>query len=208
MKIFYDTEFVDDGETIELVSIGMVAEDGREYYAVSNDFATSKKSLKKFAENEFLMEHVFRGLPQVHGDARHLALSCAEGGFKATVLRRKPEQWRYLKYLLAIGDPVFKSLDTIAHQVMWFISDTPDVELWAYYSAYDHVAYAQLFGKMVDLPEVCPMFTNDLKQECNRLGNPRLPQQEKGKHNALEDARHNQTIAWFLKSLEREQLRG
>ena len=37
MRIFYDTEFLEDGRTIDLISIGMVAEDGREYYAVTSD---------------------------------------------------------------------------------------------------------------------------------------------------------------------------
>jgi hypothetical protein len=32
-KIWFDTEFIDDGETIELLSIGLVREDGAEYYA-------------------------------------------------------------------------------------------------------------------------------------------------------------------------------
>lgn len=38
MKFFYDTEFIEDGQTIDLVSIGVVAEDGREFYAVSTEF--------------------------------------------------------------------------------------------------------------------------------------------------------------------------
>jgi 3' exoribonuclease, RNase T-like len=38
MRFFYDTEFIDNGRTIELISIGVAAEDGREYYAVSNEF--------------------------------------------------------------------------------------------------------------------------------------------------------------------------
>ena len=38
MRVFYDTEFIDDGCTIELISIGVVAKDGREYYAVSTEF--------------------------------------------------------------------------------------------------------------------------------------------------------------------------
>lgn len=38
MRYFYDTEFIEDGRTIELISIGVVAEDGREYYAVSSEF--------------------------------------------------------------------------------------------------------------------------------------------------------------------------
>jgi hypothetical protein len=38
VRYFYDTEFIEDGRTIELISIGVVAEDGREYYAVSTEF--------------------------------------------------------------------------------------------------------------------------------------------------------------------------
>lgn len=38
MRYFYDTEFIDDGRTIDLISIGVAAEDGREYYAVSTEF--------------------------------------------------------------------------------------------------------------------------------------------------------------------------
>jgi hypothetical protein len=38
VRFFYDTEFIEDGRTIELISIGVVAEDGREYYAVSTEF--------------------------------------------------------------------------------------------------------------------------------------------------------------------------
>ena len=38
MKYFYDTEFIDDGRTIELISIGVAAEDGREYYGISSEF--------------------------------------------------------------------------------------------------------------------------------------------------------------------------
>jgi hypothetical protein len=38
VRYFYDCEFIEDGRTIDLVSIGIVAEDGREYYAVSTEF--------------------------------------------------------------------------------------------------------------------------------------------------------------------------
>jgi hypothetical protein len=38
VRYFYDTEFIDNGRTIELISIGVVAADGREYYAVSTEF--------------------------------------------------------------------------------------------------------------------------------------------------------------------------
>ncbi len=38
MRFFYDCEFIEDGTTIELVSIGAVGQDGREFYAVSTEF--------------------------------------------------------------------------------------------------------------------------------------------------------------------------
>jgi len=38
VRFFYDTEFIDNGRTIELISIGVVSEDGREYYAISTEF--------------------------------------------------------------------------------------------------------------------------------------------------------------------------
>ncbi len=37
MRFFIDTEFIEDGRTIDLISIGVVAEDGREFYAESGE---------------------------------------------------------------------------------------------------------------------------------------------------------------------------
>lgn len=37
MRFFYDTEFIEDGVVIDLVSIGIVDETGREYYAISTE---------------------------------------------------------------------------------------------------------------------------------------------------------------------------
>ena len=37
-RYFYDCEFIEDGLTVELVSIGVVDESGREFYAVSTEF--------------------------------------------------------------------------------------------------------------------------------------------------------------------------
>ena len=42
MRVWFDTEFIEDGKTIDLVSIGMVREDGRLYYAESAEADLSK----------------------------------------------------------------------------------------------------------------------------------------------------------------------
>jgi hypothetical protein len=44
MKYWIDTEFIERPCTIDLISIGLVAEDGREFYAESNEVDWSKAS--------------------------------------------------------------------------------------------------------------------------------------------------------------------
>src|SRR5438067_9859511 len=41
-RYFYDCEFIEDGRTVDLVSIGVVDEHGREFYAVSTEFDGSR----------------------------------------------------------------------------------------------------------------------------------------------------------------------
>jgi hypothetical protein len=172
-RIFYDTEFIEDGRTIDLISIGMVREDtGAELYAVNFDMP-----IGKIRKHKWLMENVVPGLPKAYGDARNMM----------------PKSW-----LFNYADPCVKRIPQIADEVLTFILDTTDPQLWGWYSAYDHVALAQLWGAMVDLPEGIPMWTNDLRQESARLGSPDLPVQESGLHNALADARHNMVIAHSL----------
>jgi hypothetical protein len=86
----------------------------------------------------------------------------------------------------------------IRNAVRAFIANTPEPELWAWYGAYDHVLLAQLFGRMIDLPAGIPMWTNDLQQECHRLGDPQLPERDDDEHHALADARWvRDALAWL-----------
>ncbi|QDF18558.1 DnaQ-like DNA polymerase III subunit [Gordonia phage Pupper] len=57
-RYFYDCEFLEDGRSIELISIGIVAEDGREYYAVNDDMP-----VERIKRHEWLMENVWTTLP-------------------------------------------------------------------------------------------------------------------------------------------------
>ena len=82
----------------------------------------------------------------------------------------------------------------IAEMMKGFIGDEKP-EFWGYYADYDWVVVAQLFGTMMDLPRGWPMYCRDIKQLCDEKGNPELPKQGKGEHNALADARWNK-VAW------------
>ena len=57
MKYFYDTEFLEDGKTIDFISIGIVAEDGRTLYRVSNEFDT-----RRVARHDWLMRNVLSSI--------------------------------------------------------------------------------------------------------------------------------------------------
>jgi hypothetical protein len=184
----YDWEFLEDGCTIEPISVGMVADDGRTYYAVNARLAARGwkgwRFRRRVRRHKWLMENVIPNLPQPHGDG----------------ILHMPRKWLF-NYL----DPAVKPLDRIADEVMDFIrASGPDVQLWANYGSYDHVCLAQLWGRMIDLPEGVPMFTNDIQQERARLGIAwdQLPQQEGSEHNALADARHNQVVRRWLAEQE------
>lgn len=179
MKLFYYCEFLENGSTIALISIGIVAGDGREYYAICDD-----APLDRIGENEWLVANVVPSLPIAVTSAGHLVWDATVPDYEAVKPRAQ-----------------------IAAEIRSFVLDDhphqgPYVELWADFGAYDHVALCQLYGSMMDLPEGMPMFTHDLQQEASRLGlaDKDLPRQAEGHHNALADARHNRVVAAFLAS--------
>lgn len=189
MKFFYDTEFIEDGKTIDLISIGIVAEDGREYYAVNADMPVDR-----IHKHEWLMRNVWPHLPVVGHEPEKVSFN---------VFPQKREAWGRL-------DPdstLVRPHRLIANEVREFLlgpdpTEPKDVELWAWYSAYDHVVLAQLWGPMVRMPKGLPWWTGDLKQEHVRQGRPEIPDQAEGEHNALADARCNVAIARALGILE------
>jgi hypothetical protein len=56
-RYFYDCEFVEDGRTIDLISIGVVCDDGREFYAVSTEFDPARAGI-------WVRRHVLPHLPK------------------------------------------------------------------------------------------------------------------------------------------------
>jgi hypothetical protein len=183
MKIFYDTEFIEDGKTIDLISIGMVAEDGRELYAVAEEIE-EEPLYGRICKHEWLMGNVVPHLP----------------------LKAATDYWQpFEPPSSARGDKGRFDLDPNDNRIMprrmlrnavrEFVTESArfgQVELWADYGAYDHVVLAQLFGRMLNLPAGFPMYTHDLRQEIDRrgAGAADLPAQDAATaHDALADAR-------------------
>jgi len=165
MKYFFDTEFIEDGKTIDLLSIGIVAEDGRELYACHAEADFGKAG-------EWVQENVFPSL-----------------GIKWT-----PQGWGWV----SSDRTPWCSRSRIRARLLDFTRSDPKPEFWAYYADYDWVVLCQLFGRMIDLPKGWPMYCRDVKQLCDSLGNPKLPEQTSKEHHALEDARWTKQAYEFL----------
>lgn len=182
MRYYLDTEFIEYGKTIDLISIGIVAEDGREFYAISKEFDWNKA-----IHCDWLYVNVLRQLPPV---TRHCeSIPVGVKGINVTTENL----------------PEYKSRDEIKQGILEFIGDDPHPEFWADYAAYDWVALCQLFGKMIDLPTGWPFYCRDIRQALDEHFEGReyeMPAQLESRHHALHDARHVKQLYDFWRSLQ------
>lgn len=242
MNYYYDFEFLEGTQdkrflgikygktlpTIQPISVGIVSDDNREYYAISKDF-----NLKE-AWNRFDLKYN-KGC----GDANNLPPTkvywIRENVLKPIMVELQVQYnkdtgktldgWGFknFKYLI---NKYGKSNKQIADEVKDFCSPSRDFEVldpitikflesrnpifYGYYSAYDHVALCWLFGKMMDLPKRFPYYTKDIQQIIDEkqliMGNQDLkafvnyPKQT-NEHNSLSDAKFNLKLYKFLQTI-------
>lgn len=171
MRYFIDTEFYEEGTFGRLhpISVGIVAQDGREFYAE----LLFDRSLPP--PDHFVRLHV---LPQL----------CP---YNAT--RSEAAAYQQL-YAIAPDDHHQLMPSAFSHELLRWIGGDTEPEFYAYFADYDWVLFCQRFGTMVKLPEHFPMWCRDLKQMAWERGRDatwikqHVPQPA-GAHNALVDAR-------------------
>lgn len=88
MKFWFDTEFLEDGHSIQLISIGVVSEDGKTYYAETPD------ALKLARSTEWLARNVAPNLTARH-DQRHTYERWQIAEALRAFMGEKPEIWAY-----------------------------------------------------------------------------------------------------------------
>ncbi|MFN8243886.1 MAG: 3'-5' exoribonuclease [Ferruginibacter sp.] len=168
-RIFLDTEFTELKQHCALISIALVAESGKEFYAEFTDFDSSLASewvIAKVLPKCWLQNNVeFSKTP----DGTYLQ------GTK-TDIKEALQKW---------------------------LSDFPLVEIWADVLAYDWVLFCELFGGALNLPQNIFFAPSDFSTYLKIRGyiNPISQYEEdlsrytfagtdeKGRHNALNDAR-------------------
>jgi len=188
MKYFIDTEFKEKPNTIDLISIGMVDETGKEFYALNKDV-----NLKKVWKDDWLNENVLRPIYQEHfsGDMRNrfqFTYRTMKMIFKEAGKTRKEMRTAIIQFMID-KDYRFLSVDETK-----FYLEEKNPEFYGYYADYDWVVFCWIFGRMIDLPKGMPMYCKDLKQIMDELGldkewkNKNCPK-PKREHNALVDAK-------------------
>lgn len=189
MKYFLDTEFIEGTQkvfsffskietkpTIDLISIGIVSEDNREYYAISKDF-NLKEAWNRFQLKKETIIHKGKNNGKYSEERevkeywiRNNVLKPIFDEFYIKVFNTDMPTFNYqsFKYLI---NKIGKSNKEIAKEVIEFAQGDPvertNPEFYTYYGAYDWVVFCWLFGKMIDLPRGFPMFSKDLKVMLN-----------------------------------------
>ena len=242
MNYYIDTEFIEGTQkkrilgistgfhtkpTIDLISIGIVSEDNREYYAISKDFnideAWYRYDLKDIKPPGHVMHHVKEKVYWIRENVlKPIFNELANKYFNDFGF---PEHYFNLKDFKELIHMYGKSNKKIAQEIKEFVGfphyqterlDTEDrqsiedkPEFYGYYTSYDWVVFCWIFGKIIALPKGFPMFPIDLKVELDRmvlkLGLNKVqfkfdedyPKQT-DEHNAIADARWNKKLDEYI----------
>ena len=178
MKVFFDTEFTGLHQKTTLISIGLIAEDGRTFYAEFNDYDKKQVDdwLEKNVISNLLMEPPPPGEQEYYSKSRFkkeiplTELSCVQmrGGSKE--IQKELEIW---------------------------LNESGSVELWSDCLSYDFVLFNQLWGHAFSVPksvyyipfDICTqMKMAGVDPDINREAFAGMTDRTK-KHNALWDAK-------------------
>lgn len=204
MKYFLDTEFheymkpvkflgitIGKIPTIELISIGIKAENGKEFYAINKEF-----NIKNAIKNEWLRDNVLSFLP--NRKSKYQDQKVYEKTTRQLSMRDIRKE--ILEFVKASSE-----------------NEDDKPEFYGYYGSYDWVVFCWIFGRMIDLPNGFPMYIRDLKQELDVIATnkatldktsfevalkelkelPYYPKQV-DEHHALKDARWNYDLYKFI----------
>lgn len=226
MKYFIDTEFIEGFNKpifgkrrhfIDLISIAIVAEDGRVYSAISNEY-----DFRLIKQNKWVYTNVLLPLytNTVHGDRRNY---WDVDSFHKNYGKSNLQIAQEIIQFVCEKEQADVSIGIFGERIVNSIKSK--VDFYADYADYDWVVFCSLFGTMDKLPNGFPMYCRDLKQmldnkaeqlQCAYIANggaisfdeaiaeiramPEYPQNN-NEHNAVSDAKYGKALYHFLKEL-------
>lgn len=173
-RYFIDLEFLERGPdfSIKAYSIGIVSEDGRQFYR------ETKWSINTIDAKQWVIDNVFTGFT-------HYNHKCS-----CKTWANPDEDVEY-----RAPDCPLVSNEELKQDIITFFGDDKTIELWGYYSGYDYVVFSQIFGTMDDKPKNFPYYIRDLRQYADHLGFGKIRIPKVGtEHNALDDSLWNKEV--------------
>lgn len=182
MKIFMDTEFTGLHQGTTLISIGIVTEDGRQFYAELNDYDGSQV-------DNWIYNNVIKNL--------------SYNTYRTQTLLPKTPASIANKYGMK------GNKKQVAEALTAFLSPYETVQVWSDCLAYDWVLFCELFGGAMKLPsnigyipmDICTfMWYEGIDPDINReeFVTDYITDEPHNKHNALWDAK---VIKWSYDKL-------
>ena len=169
-KIFFDTEFTGLHQKTTLISIGMVSECGKEFYAEFNDY-------NLLQVDDWIEQNVISNLHHPDGDVSD-----------CIVTEDRPND------MLVYGN----SKEIKFYLEKW-LSQFEKIEMWSDCLAYDWMLFNNIFGDAFKIPknvhyipfDICTLFRmKKINPDISREKFARInPEFAKEKHNALYDAK-------------------
>ena len=197
MNYFLDTEFLEGSQktffgktkpTIDLISIGIVSEDSREYYAISKDF-NLKEAWNRWQQRtgegdrnnleprlywirENVLKPIYKELLKRENNSNvkgnymfGFNLPVIKYNFTYKNFKRLVNKYGKTNKQIAEEVKVFCTGDVLSiEKARYYEVQHKPCKFYAYYADYDWVAFCWLFGKMIDLPNGFSMYCRDLKQ--------------------------------------------
>ena len=172
-------------DTIDMISIGIVSEDDREYYAISKDFDLKAAwDLLSLRENVLKPIHYELASKEVSTPSYDIwteIITARENGIYSNrhykTFKRLINKYGKTKKQIAkeIKEFVYKSMQGSAVGTLLGVDDKVKnkPEFYGFYSGFDWVVFSQLFD---ELPIGFPKYCIDLKQELDNYVDEYIPE--------------------------------
>lgn len=169
MKIYFDTEFTGLHQFTTLISIGIISDNNKTFYAEFNDY--DKNQIDEWLNDNIIFNLKFNNIDKYYGEYK------SSTGFDIEMKGN--------------------SKDIKEELINWLNQFNETIEIWSDCLSYDWVLFNNLFGTALDIPEniyyipfdICTLFKiNDIDPDISR--EEFIKNSIKGdKHNSLYDAK-------------------
>lgn len=165
MNLFFDTEFSGLRRDTTLISLGIVAKDGRKFYAEFMDYDISQVT-DWIAENvivNLFLDKIYYDTPETK------IIQLMKDGFHISANAVGIEKPKYQYYVEREGTYfVYGKSDYVKRHLYFWLSQFDSVQFVSDVCHYDFVLLIDLFGTAFDLPENICAACHDINQDIAR----------------------------------------